>query len=100
MAYRLRRAAINDLDAIWNHSVETWNIDVAETYIADIKQCFDHLGDRTKPSRPGDDLFHGCQKAFVNKHVVYYEDNGEGVEVVRILHQRMDVHSQHYDTHT
>ena len=57
--------AQTDLDDIWNYTAGRWGLDQAETYT---RQLWDHI--------------------------LFYRLVAEGIDVVRILHERMD-----YDDH-
>lgn len=63
--YRLTPAARRDLSRIWDYSEERWGRQQAEV-------------------RPG------YRSRAVGSHVVFYVISAGGVDVIRVLHQRMD----------
>lgn len=92
--YVLTRAAVRDLDQIWDYTAETWSVEQAESYVGDLKAACEALacGDRT--GLRVDDIRHGYRKLSVGAHFLFYRVRGDDViEVIRILHQRMDLPS-------
>jgi len=83
-------AAQADMDAVWDYTLEHWGLDQAERYTDDIRDvCHDlvlgHRQGRPVNVRPG------YLKCPVGSHVIYFRDYHDRIEVVRILHGRMDV---------
>lgn len=71
--WRLTPAARADLDGIWDYTTQTWG---------------------ATPSQDAGHVRPGYRKALSGRHVLFYRQGAQGVEVVRILHQRMDVDRQ------
>ncbi len=89
--YLLSPATQNDVNGIWEYSVETWGIEQATSYIGNIRDTLDGLADGTRISRPVS-VRDGYRKILAGSHVVYFRVTDTGlIIVVRILHQRMDV---------
>ena len=44
-------------------------------------------------SRKRPELFPGCRSYIFGKHIIFYRVKNDAVEIVRILHQRMDFDS-------
>lgn len=86
----LRPKAHKDLEDIWSYSYDNWGEDQADNYIYDLESSFHYL--TTKPERgiPCDDIRKGYLRYSVGKHIIFYRITKKGIEVVRILHQRMD----------
>ena len=42
------------------------------------------------PSRNADDVRHGYRMALAKRHVIVFRESLEKIEVIRVLHQRMD----------
>jgi len=88
--YSLTPRARRDLDDIWTYSVERWDEGQAMAYVRELRSAIEAVADRPSRGRPCDDIRPGYFKISRASHVVFYRLlNGE-VEVVRILHQRMD----------
>src|SRR4051794_4034066 len=90
--YVLSPQAILDLNEIWDYSARMWNAEQADDYIRLISGACHELGTKTRSGRSVDELRSGYLKYLVGSHVVFYRwSSNEFLEVVRILHQRMDI---------
>jgi len=89
-------AATSDIDNIWNYTAENWGITQAEHYTDKIDQACNDLDHGVRQGRPVSVRPHYL-KYPVERHVIYFLKSNEGLEVVRILHQRMDVERQFND---
>ena len=92
MAYKLSLYAEKDIEQILAYTLKTWGINQFHAYRTRIAQSLDTIGNDPKvsTSRRRDHLFPGCRSYACEKHVIFYREKDEQVEVVRILHQRMD----------
>lgn len=89
-AYTVSPLAESDLGDIWSYTVKTWSWEQAENYHAEFLRVFDALAkDQVKGRNV--DVRNGYLKHAVGSHFIYYRKNTSGVEIVRILHKRMDV---------
>lgn len=88
----LSPAAQTDLDAIWDYTVTQWEPDQAARYIRDIRDACAALARGESQSRSADDIRAGYRRTPVGAHVLSFRVTPAGdIDVVRILHQRMDV---------
>ncbi|MFG1283697.1 type II toxin-antitoxin system RelE/ParE family toxin [Xanthobacter autotrophicus] len=84
--------AREDLDAIWTYSLQTWGRARAETYVRLLGKAFDDLARGVSLGRSADEVRSGYFRHSVGSHVVFYRyPDTHVLEVVRILHQRMDI---------
>ena len=80
-----------DLGQIWDYTLKKWDQDQAESYIRDIQNAISGLVAGTKTSQPIDDIRPGYKKAAVGSHLLFFKIEDTGIiNIVRILHQRMD----------
>jgi len=84
-------SAQRDLDAIWDYTANAWGIDQAESYVTALRRDMEQLREY-----PQLGVVHASRHASFRKlpsghHFIYYVIAGAGVEVVRVLHERMDV---------
>ncbi|MBU9518003.1 type II toxin-antitoxin system RelE/ParE family toxin [Burkholderia multivorans] len=87
---RLTPLAEADLEAIWAYTYERWSLDQAERYIGELSTAFERLARWESvgwPSRAGGNY----SRYLVGSHVVFYRETTETLDVIRVLHQRMDV---------
>ena len=92
MGFALSPKARADLDGIWDYSAGRWGEDQADRYIHLLADAFSDLADGSIPGSNADHIRKGYFKLPVGSHVVFYRKSAAGgIEVVRVLHQRMDV---------
>ena len=82
--------ARRDLDEIWNYTAAKWSVDQAETYIRQIGDGLKLIENAPKRGRACDEVRPGYRRYAIASHVVFYRTRTTGVEVIRILHRRMD----------
>jgi toxin ParE1/3/4 len=88
--YVLSPRAQLDLDDIWNSTEGRWGIDQAETYIRQIWQHIALIAAHPALGRSCDEVRVGYHKYPAGSHLLFYRITGDGIDVVRILHERMD----------
>jgi toxin ParE1/3/4 len=90
--FLLSPAARADLDEIWEYTTQQWGIERAERYIRDVVDACQAVADGRRQGRAIDDIRKGYYKLAVGSHLLFYRMAKDGtVDVVRILHQRMDI---------
>ncbi|WP_413785976.1 type II toxin-antitoxin system RelE/ParE family toxin [Agrobacterium sp. rho-13.3] len=87
--YVLSPKARCDLNLIWDYAEETWGVAQAEVYLASIQKTLIGLCDRTVISQSANHIRENYRKISVGSHIIFFKENNDIVEVVRILHQRM-----------
>lgn len=83
--------AQTDLDDIWDYTAETWGVDQAERYIRLIADSINAVATSPARGQRCDSIREGYRKYPAGSHVLFYRLSGDGIDVVRILHQQMDV---------
>ena len=90
--YRLRARARADLDAIWDYTCSKWGARRARHYLNEIKRVCARLMRDPHLGKVRDDLYSGLRVYPAGKHLIFYLEIDDGIDVVRVLHERMDVH--------
>lgn len=88
--YVLSPAAQADLEAIWTFGEARWGAARAELYIRDIQHAVETVAADPRRGRPCDEIRAGYFKFAVSAHMLFYRRRPGVIDVVRILHQRMD----------
>ncbi len=88
--------AVEDLTNIWNHTVETWSEAQADKYYALLIATCRQIADSPRPlGREYSEILSGLFGCPAGKHIVFYRSGSEHtVEIVRILHERMDLRNR------
>ena len=89
--YALSPAAQADLSEIWDYTAEHWGEAQAERYTRDIQATCEGLSDGNLVGLSAEAIRAGYWKIAVGSHVIYYREREVTLEIVRILHRRMDV---------
>jgi toxin ParE1/3/4 len=90
----LRPAAWADLEEIARYTETTWGRRQRNLYLTAIDAKFHALAANPKAGRPRDAVRAGYRSSRVGAHIVFYCEVPSVIEVVRVLHQRMDVRRQ------
>lgn len=89
-AYQLTPAAQQDLSEIWDFTEQRWDIAQAERYIGDIRAGIERIAADPERGSSCDEVRPGYRRYRVASHLVFYRETPGTVDVIRILHQRMD----------
>jgi len=89
MSFRLTPAARADLSSIWDYTEEHWDAHQAETYIRELHAAMERVAEDPRRGRPCDEIRAGYRKYAIGSHLIFYVVPDDGVDVVRVLHQRM-----------
>jgi toxin ParE1/3/4 len=93
--YRISSDALEDLERIWLYGYDTWSRTQADRYyqliIAEIEYASRHFDS----ARNAEHIRKGYRSAKVKSHVIFFKKGiDEIVEVVRVLHERMDIENR------
>jgi toxin ParE1/3/4 len=92
--FQLTELAKQDLRSIGRYTQATWGREQRNTYLTKIDASFHLLAVEPQLGRSCDDLRLGYRKYPVGKHLIFYRQSANGIEIIRILHQRMDIEAQ------
>ena len=88
---RLSPKALEDLEEIFDYTVRKWTYTQAEIYHATLFDALNSI--RENPDLGRNYPFHGREyKRFkVNRHLIFYSYSSDFCDIIRILHERMDL---------
>jgi toxin ParE1/3/4 len=91
-SYKISNKAVDDLSGIWNYTINTWSEFQADKYYFLLIDCCQNLADKKISGKPypgiSDEIL-GCR---TGEHIIFYRQlKGAGIEIIRILHSRMDL---------
>ena len=88
----LRQEAIDDLTDIWDYTVMTWSEKQADKYYGIIKTACKGIETNFAIGRSYEEIYIGLFGYRVGKHIIFYQKTvNDEIEVIRILHERMDL---------
>ena len=79
-----------DLDEIWDYTADRWGLDQAETYTRQLWKNIQAVAQRPSLGRECDEVRAGYRQYPSSSHVLFYRLTHAGIDIVRILHERMD----------
>ena len=91
--YVISRKAVSDSEAIWLYTVEKWSVTQADRYY---NLIFDEINYICE-SDSGKSMEHirkGYRASKVKSHLIFYKISNDIIEIVRILHERMDIENR------
>jgi len=92
-ALKFSPAAEADITGIWRYSAEQWGPDQADRYTDDLRDACNALAAGRKKGRAVE-IRPGYLKYPCGSHVIYFKDQSDRLDIIRILHSRMDVARQ------
>lgn len=94
-SFTLTRKAKADLKSIAIHTEEKWGREQRYIYIKQFDDAFHLLSNKPEIGHPCDYIKKGYRKFPNASHLIFYRSISDtSIEIVRILHKRMDVRSQ------
>jgi|SRR5699024_3666308 len=88
----LREKAIQNLNNIWFYTFDEWSEDQADKYYATTKLACLNIGENPEIGRKYDRINKDVLGIKSGKHIIFHQIiSKDEIEVVRILHERMDV---------
>jgi toxin ParE1/3/4 len=91
--YIVSPRAQRDLDEIWDYTAGQWNLAQAETYLRGMWGAIETIAADPRLGRAADDVRPGYRRYLVGLHVIFYQLTDGLVDVIRVLHSRMDFDS-------
>src|ERR1700761_470293 len=79
-----------DVEDIWDYTVDRWGVDQAETYTRQLWKDIEAVAKRPSLGRACPEVRQGYRQYPSGSHVLFYRPAADGIDVVRILHERMD----------
>ena len=91
LPFFISKKAVSDLEEIWLYTVEKWSTEQADRYY---NLIFDEINYICKNISAGKSMEHvrkGYRASKVKSHLIFYRIINNTIEVIRILHERMDI---------
>jgi toxin ParE1/3/4 len=93
--YKLSKEAQIDLEQIWIYIFENWSIDQADRYLNLLIDEMEYLCLKPNSGFNFDHIRTGYWRTKVKSHFIFYRINQTNqLEIIRVLHERMDVENQ------
>jgi len=90
-AYSLSSKAAADIDQIHEYTILNFGLKQARAYLSGLHERFETLAENPMHGRSAGELSPGLRRLEYQSHVVFYVPKKNGVRIVRVLHQSMDL---------
>lgn len=93
--YRISAKAIEDIEKIWEYTRDIWSVEQADRYYNLIIDEIEYIAQNFESGKSMEHIKKGYRASKVKSHLVFYKIFDENtIEVIRILHQRMDIENR------
>lgn len=90
--YRISQQAIEDLDKIWVYTLNKWSKEQADRYYDLIIAEIEFIADNYLIGKSVEQTRKNYRVTKIKSHLIFYRKvDNEIVEIVRVLHQRIDI---------
>lgn len=79
-----------DFEEIWDYTAERWGLDQAETYTRQLWETIQRVANEPPLGHECKEVRDGYRQYPSGSHVLFYRLTADGIDIVRILHERMD----------
>jgi toxin ParE1/3/4 len=96
MDFEISQEANLDIENIWLYTYENWSLEQADRYLNLIMDEVEYLAENPESGKDYGHVRKGYFRSQVKSHFIFYKVNHkkEKIEIIRILHQRMDIDSR------
>ena len=96
MGYKISTKAAEDIEKIWLYTFEHWSLEQADRYLELIFDEIEYLAAHPTAGKDFSPVRKHYRRSTVKSHIVFYRhlESGDDIEVIRVLHQRMDIESR------
>ncbi len=91
MGYKISKAAYSDIENIWLYTFENWSQEQADRYYKLIFEEIEYIVENPNVGTDFGTIRAGYRRSKVKSHYIFYRQGADEIEIIRILHQRMDV---------
>ncbi|WP_226063154.1 type II toxin-antitoxin system RelE/ParE family toxin [Kaistella polysaccharea] len=95
MIFEISEKANEDLENIWLYTYENWSQEQADRYYNLILNEIEYITENFESGKSFEHIRKGYRSAKVKSHLVFYRiSKRDTIEIIRILHQRMDIENR------
>ncbi len=96
MKYIISQEASRDSENIWLYTLEKWSIEQADRYLNLIMDEIEYLAEDPNSGKDYGEVRKGYFRSRIKSYFIFYKINwkNEEIEIIRILHQRMDIETR------
>jgi toxin ParE1/3/4 len=90
MNYKISIKASEDIENIWLYTYKNWSLEQADRYVDLIFDEIEYLSANPKSGKNLSHIRKNYYNSKIKSHIIFYRIAEKGIEIIRVLHQRMD----------
>lgn len=95
MTYTISEQALKDIENIWLYTLENWSVEQADRYYNLIFEEIEFICENFLAGKSIEYIRKGYRYSKVKSHLIFYrKSTSDEVEIIRILHQNMDIENR------
>ena len=96
MNFKISQEANWDLENIWLYTYDKWSLEQADRYLNLLLDEIEYLAENPTNGKHYSQIRKGYFRSRIKSHFIFYKINHkkEQIEVIRVLHQRLDIESR------
>ncbi len=91
LKFRISQEALLDLNDIWEYTFHKWSKEQADRYYDLIFEEIDFISRNSHLGISYEHIRENYRASKVKSHLIFYRVHNNSIEIIRILHQRMDL---------
>ncbi len=94
LPFVISKKAVSDLEEIWLYTLEKWSVEQADRYYNLIFDEINYICKNSNAGKPMEHVRKGYRASKVKSHFIFYRVLNDTIEIIRILHERMDLENR------
>jgi toxin ParE1/3/4 len=90
----ISKKAVADLEEIWLYTAKQWSVEQADRYYNLIFEEINYICRNVNAGKSMEHVRKGYRASKVKSHFIFYRILPDPIEVIRILHERMDIENR------
>lgn len=93
--YILSKKALEDINTIWIYTAENWSQEQADRYYNLLLDEIEYIVNNFEMARDFGKVRKSYKYSKVKSHILFFKKHkNDAIEVVRVLHERMDIENR------
>jgi toxin ParE1/3/4 len=94
LPFVISKKAVSDLEEIWFYTFEKWLKEQADRYYNLIFNEINYISKNVSAGKSMEHVRKGYRATKVKSHLIFYKIVNDTIEIIRILHEQMDIENR------
>jgi toxin ParE1/3/4 len=94
LPFVISKKAVSDLEEIWFYTFEKWSKEQTDRYYNLIFNEIDYICKNVSAGKSMEHVRKGYRATKVKSHLILYKIVSDTIEIIRILHEQMDIENR------